>query len=325
MTASSPDPQPALRIVFAGTPTFSRTHLELLIASHHNVVGAYTQPDRGAGRGKKTRPSPVKQCALEHQIPVFQPNSLKSPEAQSELAQLAPDIMVVVAYGLLLPQAVLDIPRLGCINVHASLLPRWRGAAPIERAIEAGDTQTGVTIMQMDKGLDTGPMLCKRSCAIDDDMTGDLLRQSLAELGADALLETLRHIACGDQCAEIQDDALSSYAAKMDKAEAWIDWSADAHSIARKVRAFCSANVAVTAIADERIKIWMAYSNSQHHQHPVGTIVSAGKAGIEVACGSGILRVTRLQLPGRKPLAASDVLNARKAMFEPGTQFNHHG
>ena len=325
MTPPSPDPEPALRIVFAGTPAFARAHLKLLVASHHEIVGAYTQPDRGAGRGKKMRPSPVKQCAVEHQIPVFQPASLKSPEAQSELARLAPDIMVVVAYGLLLPQAVLDIPRLGCINVHASLLPQWRGAAPIERAIEAGDQHSGVTIMQMDKGLDTGPMLCKRVCTIDNDMTGDLLRQRLAELGGDALLETLQHLARGNQGAEIQDDALSSYATKLDKAEAWIDWSGDAVSIARKVRAFCSANVAVTAIDEERIRIWMAYGDSQPHQHPLGTIVSASKAGIDVACGSGILRITHLQLPGRKPLAASAILNARKAMFEPGTQLNHHG
>lgn len=325
MKPPSPDLGPALRIVFAGTPEFARAHLELLVASHNTIVGAYTQPDRGAGRGKKTRPSPVKQYAVEHQIPVFQPPSLKSAEAQSELALLAPDIMVVVAYGLLLPQAVLDIPRLGCINVHASLLPQWRGAAPIERAIEAGDQQSGVTIMQMDKGLDTGPMLCKRSCAIDDEMTGDLLRQNLAELGGSALLQTLQHIARGDQGTEIQDDTLSSYAVKLDKAEAWIDWSGDAESIARKVRAFCSANVAVTAIGEERIKIWMAHGDSQIHQHPPGTIVSASKTGIEVACGSGILCITRLQLPGRKPLEAGAILNSRKAMFEPGTQLHHHG
>jgi methionyl-tRNA formyltransferase len=317
--------EPILRIVFAGTPDFAKAHLELLAASRHKVVGAYTQPDRGAGRGKKSRPSPVKQYALQQHIPVLQPTSLKDPAAQAELAALAADIMVVVAYGLLLPPAILDIPRLGCINVHASLLPRWRGAAPIERAIAAGDPQSGVTIMQMDKGLDTGPMLCQRACSIDGDMTGDQLRQRLAELGGAALLDTLQQVAIGDHKPEPQDDTLSSYAPKLGKIEAWIDWSRDAAAIARTVRAFCSANVSVSAIGEERIKIWMAHAESKPHPQVAGTILSAGKNGIEVACGSGILHITRLQLPGRKPLDASAILNARRAMFEPGTRLNKHG
>lgn len=325
MTPKLPASESSLRIVFAGTPDFARVLLELLVASRHQIIGAYTQPDRGAGRGKKSRASPVKQCALQQHIPVFQPTSLKGSAAQAELAALAPDIMVVVAYGLLLPQAILDIPQLGCINVHASLLPRWRGAAPIERAIAAGDSQSGVTIMQMDKGLDTGPMLCQRACSIDGDMTGDQLRQHLAELGGTALLDTLQQIAHGEHKPELQDDTLSNYAPKLEKAEAWIDWSRDAAAIARTVRAFCSANVSVSAIGEERIKIWMAHGESTPHQQAAGTILSADKNGIEVACGSGILRITRLQLPGRKPLDVGAILNARRAMFEPGTRLINHG
>ncbi len=315
-------PTSSLRIVFAGTPDFACTHFESLLQSSHEIVGVYTQPDRASGRGKKMRPGPVKQCALEHGIAVYQPGSLKPTEAQAELAALGADIMVVVAYGLLLPQAVLDIPRLGCINVHASLLPRWRGAAPVERAIAAGDRETGVTIMQMDAGLDTGPMLCRRACPIDDSMTGDKLRQRLAQLGGPALLETLDQLARGEARGERQDDTLSRYATKLEKTEAWIDWTGDSESISRVVRAFCSANVAVTLAGDERIRIWMAEDLGNDHQQPTGTILAAGKEGIDVACGRGVLRITRLQLPGRKPLDAGAILNARSAMFKPGSRLH---
>ncbi len=310
-----------LRIVFAGTPEFARQHLQALLESDKTIVGVYTQPDRAAGRGKKTRPPPVKQCAVENHLPVFQPASLKSVDAQSELKSLNADVMVVVAYGLLLPVAILETPRLGCINVHASLLPRWRGAAPIERSIAAGDRETGVTIMQMDAGLDTGPMLCQRSCPINEETTGDSLRQELARLGSEALLATLDQLGQGTQCCQIQDDSLSCYAAKLGREEAWIDWSQPAATIARKIRAFCSANVASSWLAGERIKIWMAAATDAAHPSPAGTIIAANKTGIEVACGSGRLLLTRLQLPGGKPLAAAAILNGRHALFAPGSRF----
>lgn len=318
---AKPDKQ--LRIVFAGTPEFARQHLQCLIESGQTIVGVYTQPDRAAGRGKKTRPTPVKEYAVQQQLPVFQPASLKPAEAKAELASLAADIMVVVAYGLLLPQAILEVPRLGCVNVHASLLPRWRGAAPIERAIAAGDAETGVTIMQMDAGLDTGPMLCQRRCPIDDTTTGDSLRQQLAQLGGDALLETLQQLQQGTQRSKLQDDALSCYAPKLDKREAWIDWSQPATTIARQVHAFCSANVAISCIGGERVKIWQATATSTPHSNPAGTVVAAGKTGIEVACGSGCILITRLQVPGGKPLAAAAILNGRTAMFAPGIRFTN--
>jgi methionyl-tRNA formyltransferase len=311
-----------LRIVFAGTPEFARQQLEALLASGKTVVGVYTQPDRAAGRGKKSRPSPVKQYALENQLPVFQPASLKAAEAQAELQALRADVMVVVAYGLLLPVAVLATPRLGCINVHASLLPRWRGAAPIERAIAAGDRETGVTIMQMDAGLDTGPMLCQRRYAIDEETTGDDLRQQLARLGSEALLATLQQMELGQHSSRPQDDALSCYAPKLAKGEAWIDWSQPAAVIARKIRALCSANVASSWLTGERVKFWMAFAQETLHTRPAGTIVAADKSGIVVACTDGSLVVTRLQLPGGKPLAAADILNGRHALFAPGRRFS---
>lgn len=316
---ASPAP---LRIVFAGTPEFARLHLEAVISSDHTIVGAYTQPDRAAGRGKKLKPSPVKVFAGEHGIPVYQPASLRTSEALTALAALDADIMVVVAYGLLLPQAVLDTPRLGCINVHASLLPRWRGAAPIERAIAAGDGESGVTIMQMDAGLDTGPMLNRRSCPVDEHTSGDSLRLQLAQLGGPALLETLEQLAQGSSIAEAQDDSLATYAPKLQKVEGHIDWSMDSETIARKVRAFCSANLASCGLGEDRIKIWHAAACEGPQITAPGTILVAGKTGIEVACGKGALRITRLQLPGRKPLDAAAVLNARSAMFSPGTRLD---
>jgi methionyl-tRNA formyltransferase len=323
MSTSASAVSPALKIVFAGTPDFAREHLQALVEGHYLIVGAYTQPDRASGRGKKTRPTPVKAYALEQHIPVLQPASLKGAEAQAELAALQPDAMVVVAYGLLLPQAVLDIPRLGCINVHASLLPRWRGAAPIERAIAAGDKTTGVTIMQMEAGLDTGPMLSQQRCPIDAQTTGDSLRHELAQLGSVALLGTLQQMASGPLHGEIQNDALSCYAPKLSKAEAWIDWSQDAATIARHVRAFCSSNVALSQIGDERIKIWMAQAEpAAQQQKTPGTVLQVGKNGIDVACGQGVLRITRLQLAGGKPLPVDAILNGRASLFAPGARFH---
>jgi methionyl-tRNA formyltransferase len=321
MVAIETTPDKPLRIVFAGTPEFARQHLQLLVESGKTIVGVYTQPDRAAGRGKKTRATPVKQYAVEHQLPVFQPSSLKPAEARAELVSLAADVMVVVAYGLLLPSTILDVPALGCINVHASLLPRWRGAAPIERAIAAGDPESGVTIMQMDVGLDTGPMLCQRICPIDAVTTGDSLRQKLAQLGGEALLETLAQLEQGTSCAEAQDDTLSCYAPKLDKQEAWIDWSQPATAIARQIRAFCSANVATSLVAGERVKIWLASAIDTPHTKTAGTILGASKAGIEVACGSGRILISRLQMPGGIPLTAEAILNGRPAAFAPGTRF----
>jgi methionyl-tRNA formyltransferase len=310
-----------LRIVFAGTPQFASEQLLALIDGPHRVVAVYSQPDRKAGRGKKLLPSPVKILAIEHDLPVYQPMSLRNTDAQRELASLRPDLMVVVAYGLLLPQAVLDLPRLGCINVHASLLPRWRGAAPIERAIEAGDSETGITIMQMDAGLDTGTMLHQLSCPIDADTTGDSLRQRLSQLGPAALHGTLQRIASNQLQPVTQDDHLSNYAAKLNKAEAWLDWSQSATTLARKVRAFRSANVSCAQLAGERIKIWMAQHDDTATTQPPGTIIGSDKYAIHVACGEGILHITELQLPGRKVLPAGAVLNARHELFGSGRRF----
>ena len=320
MTGARSDPHPALRLVFAGTPAFAAEHLATLHDSDHHILAVYTQPDRAAGRGKKLQHSPVKALALTYGLPVRQPLSLRDPAEQEALAALGADLMVVVAYGLILPQRVLDTPRLGCINVHASLLPRWRGAAPIERAIEAGDQETGITIMQMDAGLDTGAMLNTARCAIDASTTGDLLRSRLAALGRGALLDALGSLASGTAVSTPQDDSAATYARKLDKAEAWIDWRDDAVAIDRKVRALCSANVAQTCIGDQRVKIWLARPVDQEHDAAAGTILRAHRNGIDIACGRGILAIRQLQLPGRKVLDVAAVLNARRDLFEPGTR-----
>ena len=250
-----------MRIIFAGTPDFAAAHFEYLLKNHSSlsealeIVAAYTQPDRKAGRGKKLLPPPVKSLALEHQIPVFQPTTLKSEEEQNRLKGFGADIMIVAAYGMLLPKAVLEIPRLGCINVHASLLPRWRGAAPIERAIIAGDTESGVTIMQMDVGLDTGDMLLKASCPISESETGDSLHDKLISLGQPALLESLNQFIERSITAEKQDDSQSCYAPKLNKAEGQIDWREPAGLIERKIRAFTSSLASYSVLNGERLRI----------------------------------------------------------------------
>ena len=298
-----------LRIVFAGTPDFSVPPLRALLASPHQVVGVYTQPDRPAGRGRKLTPSPVKAEALAAGIPVFQPVSLKDADAQRELAGLKPDLMVVVAYGLLLPQAVLDIPRLGCVNIHASLLPRWRGAAPIQRAILAGDAETGVDIMRMEAGLDTGPVYLEQRIPIDTGDTGGSLHDKLAKLGAEALMAALPGIADGSLAPVAQDDSRTCYAKKLDKAEAEIDWARPAAEIARQVRAFNPWPVAQTRFEDAILRIWNASPVKGETGNP-GMVMSAGRQGIEVATGDGLLRITRLQMPGKKPVSAADFINA---------------
>lgn len=309
-----------LRIVFAGTPEFSAHHLQALLASRHSVVAAYSQPDRPAGRGKKLTASPVKELALAKGVPVFQPVSLKDPVAQQELASLQADIMVVVAYGLLLPKAVLTIPRLGCINVHASILPRWRGAAPIQRALAAGDSTTGVTIMQMDVGLDTGAMIIKAECPILPEDTGGSLHDRLLTLGVPALLTALDQLQAGTAKVEQQDDQASCYANKLTKEEALLDWRRPAVELALTVRAFNPFPVAFTQRRDndERIRIWAAQALAHSSEQAPGTVLRVAADGIHISCGVGSLVLQQLQLPGKKSLAVNELLRGNPTLFAVG-------
>lgn len=308
-----------LNIIFAGTPDFAARHLQALLDSEHNVIGVYTQPDRPAGRGKKLKPSPVKLLAQEHNIEVYQPASLRKEDAQQELAALDADIMVVVAYGLILPQVVLDTPKLGCINVHGSILPRWRGAAPIQRALWAGDEATGVTIMQMDIGLDTGDMLLKTHLPIKDEDTSASLYEKLAAQGPQALVEALAGLSLGTLTAEKQDESLANYAEKLSKEEAEIDWSKSAKALWQEVRAFNPWPVSHFQHNDASIKVWAAEVIDTTDAQAPGTIVSADKQGIEIATGEGNIRLTTMQMPGKKPLSVTDILNSRADWFTPGT------
>lgn len=300
-----------MRIVFAGTPDFSVAPLESLIASRHEVIAVYTQPDRPAGRGRKLLPGPVKEKALEHGIPVMQPASFRDEGAIDDLASLQPDLMVVVAYGLLLPESVLDIPRLGCLNIHASLLPRWRGAAPIQRAILAGDSRSGVSIMQMDAGLDTGPVWLEREIALQPNETGGSLHDRLAILGAEALMEALPLIASADRKPVPQPEKGVCYAHKLTKQEARIDWSEPALQIERLVRAFNPWPVAHADLDGEKVRIWEVRMHEGSASAPPGSVIGTSRQGIDISTADGILRVIRLQMPGKRPVTAQEFLNAR--------------
>ncbi|WNC72411.1 methionyl-tRNA formyltransferase [Thalassotalea psychrophila] len=308
-----------LDIIFAGTPHFAAEHLQALIDSKHNVKAVYCPQDKPAGRGKKLTACAVKQLALEHNIPVEQPLNFKNETEQLTLNNYQADVMVVVAYGLLLPQVILDTPKLGCVNVHGSLLPRWRGAAPIQRSLEMGDNETGVTIMQMDKGLDTGAMLLTASCPITNIDTSATLYEKLALLGPKALLETMNQMALGTHTAKPQDNNLANYAKKLSKDEAELDWSLSAEILDRKIRAYQPWPFAQITFNDNgkehRIKVWQAQPLTTESNKPAGTIVHVDKTGITVATGQGCLKLTSLQLPGKKALAVADILNGRADWF----------
>ncbi|BBA33467.1 methionyl-tRNA formyltransferase [Methylocaldum marinum] len=304
-----------MKIVFAGTPEFAAPTLEMLLGGAHEVCAVYTQPDRPAGRGRKLTPSPVKLLAQSHGVPVFQPTSLKELVEQERLRSLEADLMIVVAYGLILPKFVLEIPRLGCVNVHASLLPRWRGAAPIQRAILAGDEVTGITIMTVEPRLDAGPMLHKKSCRIAPLETAGELHDRLARLGAEALSEVLPDIEAGLIRPEVQDESQATYAAKLEKHEARLDWSMSAIDLERRIRAFNPWPVAATLYRGEIMRIWLAQSLDESAGAEPGTILEREKT-LDVATGSGVLRVIEVQLPGGRRMSAQAFLNAHPVKSE---------
>lgn len=308
----------SLRIIFAGTPDFAAQHLQALLDSPHQIIAVLTQPDKPAGRGNKITASPVKQLALQHNLPIYQPATLKEHDNQQIIAELKADIMIVVAYGLILPQAVLDMPKLGCLNVHGSLLPRWRGAAPIQRACWAGDEETGITIMQMNAGLDSGDILYKQKCIIEQHDTSATLYDKLAKLGPNALLKTITKIIDGSIQPEKQNEAQVTYATKLSKQEAKLDWQLSAEQLERCVRAFNPWPVSYFEINGEPIKVWQANVINQICEQSPGTIIQADKHGIQIATHCGILNITQLQPSGKKPMSAQDLLNSRKAWFEIG-------
>lgn len=311
------------RICFAGTPAFAAGHLQALLDAGHRPIAVYTQPDRPTGRGKRLQPSPVKALALESGLPVYQPRTLRDTDVQQQFGDLQPDLLVVVAYGLILPEAILAIPRLGCINVHASLLPRWRGAAPIERALLAGDSRTGVTIMQMDAGLDTGAMLLSASVEIEPSDTGQSLQDKLLEVGKHSLIQVLDDLEGFQARATEQDDSAASYAAKLDKNEALIDWRDPATRIHQQVRAFLGRTPAYCLLGEQRMRILECQPATDIEDKILskfqpGTVLINSKDSFDVVCGQQALRVTRVQLPGKKPVAVRDLFNARPPILEDG-------
>jgi len=308
-----------LNLIFAGTPDFAAKHLSVLLESEFNVVAVYTQPDRPAGRGKKLTASAVKHVALDANIPVYQPVNFKEPESVEQLAALNADLMIVVAYGLILPEVVLQTPKLGCLNVHGSLLPRWRGAAPIQRAIWAGDKETGVTIMQMNAGLDTGDMLSKVICPIAADETSASLYNKLADQAPLALVDTIKKLAAGELTAEVQDESQANYAKKLSKAEALINWSDDGAVIERCIRAFNPWPMSYFMLDDQAIKVHKASLLDMSSSKGAGTIIGADKSGIQVVTGAGVLNLEIIQMAGKKAMSVQDILNSRREQFAVGT------
>lgn len=312
----------SLRLAFAGTPDFAARHLDALIHSPHELQAVLTQPDRPAGRGKKDRASPVKVLAETHGVPLLQPASLRDPEAVAEIRELNLDALIVVAYGLILPQSVLDLPRYGCLNVHGSLLPRWRGAAPIQRAIEAGDAESGVTIMLMDAGLDTGPMLAKGPCPITARTSSADLYEELATIGPSLLLEVLDDLPAQLSAATVQDDDEACYAAKISKDEALIDWTQPAAVVARRIRAFNPAPGCYSFLDGQRVKVWAAQSATSPSTTPPGTILKSSEHGVAVRCGDGAVILENLQMAGSKAMDARDLLRGHAALFAAGNHFS---
>ncbi|HWR87036.1 MAG TPA: methionyl-tRNA formyltransferase [Acidiferrobacterales bacterium] len=308
-----------MNLIFAGTPAFAVPALKALLDAGHTILAVYTQPDRPAGRGRKLGMSAVKEFALAHGLHIHQPVTLKSESEVETLRTLKPDALIVIAYGLILPKSILSIPQYGCINVHASLLPRWRGAAPIQRAIEAGDANTGVTIMQMDAGLDTGAMLAMAEIPIGTDDNAATLHDRLADLGGRLLVDTLAQLARGTLTPHAQDNACATYAAKLKKEEARLDWNADAELLTRRIRAFNPWPVAHTTLDSQTLRLWQAQAESGTPAgQPPGTVLTADADGVRVQCATGVLRITRLQLEGGKVLEARAFLNGRP--LPAGTQ-----
>ncbi|MDQ2994503.1 MAG: methionyl-tRNA formyltransferase [Pseudomonadota bacterium] len=307
----------SLRIVFAGTPQFAVPTLQALLASEHEICAVYTQPDRPAGRGRKLGCSPVKELALAAGIPIYQPHTLRDADAEAQLRALQPDLMVVAAYGLILPASVLAIPAYGCVNVHASILPKWRGAAPIQRAILAGDVETGVTIMQMNVGLDTGDMLRIERTPILAQDTAETVEMRLATLGATALLDTLEGMLTHNIKAVAQNDAEATHAAKIQKTDGLIDWQQSATTIDRQIRALIPRPIAYTTVAEHTLRIWQAEVIEADQDEEPGTILAVNKTGIDVATGHGVLRILTLQLAGGKTLQVSDFINAPHTWLAP--------
>lgn len=310
-----------LKVIFAGTPEFAAIALDALIHSVHPVMAVYTMPDKAAGRGLKLTASPVKLLAEQHQLPIHQPASLSGSYEQDKLSALQADVMVVAAYGMLLPSVVLAIPRLGCINIHPSLLPRWRGAAPIQRAIYAGDAISGVTIMQMDAGLDTGSILLQQQYVLDPEETSQTLHNKLALQGAEALIATLNLLAEDKLTPKPQDNDLATYAHKISKEEALIDWSKPAAELEREIRAFNPWPIAHTSWHGENFRIWRAKVLATDHDSPPRTLLHASNAGIDIATGNGVLRLLEVQLAGGKVLPAADFYNAKRNELMKGECF----
>ncbi|VAX77066.1 Methionyl-tRNA formyltransferase [Serratia symbiotica] len=310
----------SLRVIFAGTSEFAMLHLDALLSSEHQIVGVFTQPDRPAGRGNKIKASSVKLLAERHHLPVFQPESLRSEESQQLVAKLYADVMIVVAYGVLVPKKVLDIPHFGCINVHGSLLPRWRGAAPIQRSLLAGDKETGVTIMQMAVGLDTGDMIHKIACPIEAMDTTASLYAKLAVFGQQGLLKVLELLVMGGLKREVQNEAQITYARKLSKEEARLDWSLSAVQLERCIRAFNPWPVSYFIVDGQPVKVWQATVLMETAYAEPGTIIHVDKHGIRVSTVNGVLNLIQLQLAGKKPMLSRDLLNARPSWIRLGNQ-----